>query len=134
MREEKGGTYGVSVDFNFDKDDHPNASFRISYNADPSRYEELNPIVYQQLKNIAENGPEPTSMSKVREYLKKQYDQNAITNGYWDYIAWHELEDEADFDENYKGLVDEVSAHDVQQMARQLLSQGYRIEVTMLSE
>ena len=134
VREEKGGTYGVSVDFNLDKDDHPNASFRISYNADPSRYEELNPIVYQQLKNIAENGPEPTSMSKVREYLKKQYDQNAITNGYWDYIAWHELEDEADFDENYKGLVDEVSAQDVQQMARQLLSQGYRIEVTMLSE
>ena len=73
-------------------------------------------------------------MSKVREYLLKQYDQAAITNDYWDYVAWHELDDEADFDEGYCDLVRAVTPQDVQQMARLLVSRGRCIEVTMLSE
>ena len=134
VREEKGGTYGVSVDFDLDKDDSPNGVLRISYNADPQRYEELNPIVYQQLQLIADKGPEATSMSKVREYLLKQYDQVAITNDYWTYVAWHELDDEADFDAGYCDMVRAITPQDVQQMARKLISQGRCIEVTMLSE
>ena len=134
VREEKGGTYGVSVEFDLDKDDRPNAMLRISYNADPSRYGELNPIVYQQLRNIADRGPEPTSVEKVREYLLKQYQQAAITNDYWDYVAWHQLDDDADFDEGYCDMVRQMTAADIQQMARQLVSGGRRIEVTMLSE
>jgi zinc protease len=134
VREEKGGTYGVSVNFEFDKDDKPAATIRISYNADPSRYEELNPIIYQQLKNIAEKGPEATSMQKVSEYLIKQYGQAAITNDYWNYIIWHELDDDADFDKDYCEMCRQMTAKDVQQVARKLLDGGYRIEVTMLSE
>ena len=134
VREEKGGTYGVSVDFELDRDDKPTATFRISYNADPSRYEELNPIIYQQLRNIAERGPEPTSMQKVSEYLVKQYGQAAITNDYWNYIVWHQLDDDADFDKDYCEMCRQLTAHDVQQMAQRLLQSGYRVEVTMLSE
>ncbi len=134
VREEKGGTYGVGVDFGLDKDDKPTATFRISYNADPSRYKELNPIIYQQLKHIADKGPEPTSMQKVCEYLVKQYDQAAITNGYWDYIIWHQLDDDTDFDINYCDMCRQMTAKDVQAVAQKLLLSGYRIEVTMLSK
>ena len=134
VREEKGGTYGVSVDFGFEKDDDPAATLRISYNADPSRYEELNPIIYQQLKNIAERGPIESSVQKVREYLIKQYDQVAITNDYWNYVIWHELDDDADFDLDYCKMCEQMTARDIQQVAQQLLNSGCRIEVTMLSE
>ena len=134
VREEKGGTYGVSVDFELAKDDQPNATFKIAYNADPSRYEELNTIIYQQLKNIADNGPLESSMDKVKLYLTKQYAQMAITNDYWSYIIWHELDDDTDFDRDYCKLVNEVSATDVQRMAQRLLAAKRCIEVTMLSE
>jgi zinc protease len=134
VREEKGGTYGVSVDFSMVSDETPNAILKISYNADPSRYEELNPVVYEQLKAIADRGPQPTSLEKVREYLLKQYDQMAITNGYWDYIIWHQLDDNEDFDTGYCDMVRQMTANDIQQMARILLQQNNRIEVTMLSE
>ena len=107
VREEKGGTY---------------------------RYAELNPIIYQQLENIANDGPAASSMQKVKEYLLKQYDQMVITNDYWDYIIWHELEDGVDFDKDYKRLVTETTAADVQQMARRIVDAKRRIEVTMLSE
>ena len=134
VREEKGGTYGVSVGFDLDKDDVPNTTLRISYNADPKRYEELNPIIYQQLENIAKYGPVESSMQKVKEYLVKQYDQMAITNDYWDYVAWHIIEDGADFDRDYKLMVQQTTAADVQQMARKMLDAKRCIEVTMLSE
>jgi hypothetical protein len=83
VREEKGGTYGVSVAFELDKDDRPNTTLRISYNADPSRYGELNPIIYEQLLHIAQQGPAEASMQKIKEYLVKQYQQAVITNDYW---------------------------------------------------
>ena len=134
VREEKGGTYGVSVGFELDKEDEHNALLRIAYNADPNRYDELNPIIYQQLKNIAEHGPLASSMDKVCKYLVKQYAQFAITNDYWNYIVWHELEDDEDFDTDYCKLCEQITPADVQNMARELLRQGRRIEVTMLSE
>ena len=134
VREEKGGTYGVSVSFSLEKEEDPNALVRISYKSDPKRYDELNPIIYKQLQNIADNGPVASSMDKVKKYLKKQYGQMAITNDYWSYVIWHELDDEADFDKDYCKMVDAISGEDVQKMAKLLLQQKQRIEVTMLSE
>ena len=134
VREEKGGTYGVSVSFELNKDDVPNTTLSISYKADPQRYDELNPIIYKQLENIAKYGPEESSMQKIKEYLIKQYDQVAITNDYWSYIVWHEIEDDADFDKDYKLLVQQTTAQDVQQMAKRILDAKRCIEVTMLSE
>ena len=134
VREEKGGTYGVSVSFNLEKEDNPNALLRISYKSDPKRYDELNPIIYKQLLNIADHGPVASSMDKVKKYLKKQYGQMTITNDYWSYVIWHQLDDDADFDKDYCKMVDNLTASDVQKMAKELLKQNHRVEVTMLSE
>ena len=124
----------MSVDFELDKEDKPNATFTISYNADPNRYNELNPIIYQQLKHIADNGPLASSMEKVKQYLVKQYAQAASTNDYWSYIIWHELDDDTDFDRDYCKMVREMKASDVQRMAQKILAAKRCIEVTMLSE
>ena len=134
VREEKGGTYGVSVSFSLEKEENPNALVRISYKSDPKRYDELNPIIYKQLQNIADNGPVASSMDKVKKYLKKQYGQMLITNDYWSYVIWHDLDDQADFDKDYCKMVDAISGADIQKMAKLLLEQNQRIEVTMLSE
>ena len=134
VREEKGGTYGVGVSFNLEKEDNPNALLRISYKSDPKRYEELNPVIYKQLLNIADHGPVASSMDKVKKYLKKQYGQMTITNDYWSYVIWHQLDDDADFDKDYCKMVDNLTASDVQKMAKELLKQNHRVEVTMLSE
>ena len=86
------------------------------------------------MQHIADKGPEASSMDKVRKYLLKQYDQLVITNDYWNYIIWHELEDGEDFDRDYTKLVEQITAEDVQNLARELLKQNRRVEITMLSE
>lgn len=77
---------------------------------------------------------EASSMNKVKKYLKKQYQQMIITNDYWSYVIWHELDDDTDFDKDYYKMVDSLTSEEVQQMAQTLLKQNHRIEVTMLSE
>ena len=86
------------------------------------------------MQHLADRGPLASSMDKVRKYLLKQYDQVAITNDYWSYIIWHELDDQADFDKDYKKMVNEMTAEQVQRMAQKILAAKRRIEVTMLSE
>ncbi len=73
-------------------------------------------------------------MQKVKEYLLKQYQQATITNDYWNYIIWHELEDDTDFDTGYCDMVRQITPTDVQRMAKRLLEAKRCIEVTMLSE
>ena len=83
---------------------------------------------------MAQQGPSEASMQKIKEYLLKQYQQAAITNDYWSYIIWHELDDDTDFDVDYPKMVSEMTAGQVQQMAQRLLDAKQCIEVTMLSE
>ena len=70
----------------------------------------------------------------VKQYLIKQYGQAAITNDYWSYIIWHELDDDADFDKDYCKMVEEMTPAQIQRMAQRLLDAKRCIEVTMLSE
>ncbi len=92
------------------------------------------PIIYKQITNIAQYGPEPSSMQKVKEYLLKQYDQVAITNDYWHYVLYNELRYGVDFDKDYKKMVNEITANEIQQMARNIINSNRRIEITMLSK
>lgn len=134
VREEKGGTYGVSVNFDLDKYSKPNAVLQISFRCDPSRYEELVPIVYAQLKQVAEKGPDLTSLSKTKKYLAKQYGQNIKSNDYWNYIIFNELYRNVDFHTGYLDMINNVSGNDIRNIARDILKQNRRLEITMKSE
>lgn len=134
VREEKGGVYGVSVETSLDKTSNPRALMKVSFNTDPGKYDMVIPVVYRQVDNIAKHGPLASSMQKVKEYLLKQYDQVTITNDYWNYVVYNQLRYGVDFDKDYKKLVNEVKASDIQRLAKNMIDSNRRIEVTMLSE
>ena len=134
IREEKGGTYGVSVSYNLNKHTTPNSLIKISFRPDPSRYNELIPLIYKEIENIAQDGVKATSMDKVRSYLKKSYDQNIIDNGYWEYVIYNYLRYNIDYDTDFESVLNSVSSEDVQQTAKDMLSQHRRIEITMISK
>ena len=133
VREEKGGVYGVSLSASLDKNSTPEALLKISFTTDPAKYSVVMPIVYRQIANIAQYGPEASSMNKVKEYLVKQYHQAAITNDYWDYVLYNEIRNGVDFDSNYPEMVEAVSDADIRQMAADILKSNRRIEITMHS-
>ena len=91
------------------------------------------PIVLQQLQNIADHGPLDVSLNKVKEYLTKQYGQAVITNDYWNYVIYNNLRYGIDYDKDYLKMVSDLTADDLQQMARRIVNSQRRIIVTMHS-
>lgn len=134
VREEKGGTYGVSVDYSLDRNSTPNTMVRVSFQTDPDKYEMLIPIIYAQVQHIADNGPLASSMDKVKKYLAKTYEQNITHNDYWDYVMYEYLRHGIDYHTGFQDMLDSLTAADVQQVAKDLLKANRRIEVTMFSE
>ena len=134
VREEKGGTYGVSVSTSLEKDNHPSAVLNISFRTDPAKYQELIPIIYKELEQMAEKGPDAESLDKAKKYLLKTYGQSITHNNYWTLVIYSKLADGIDYHTGFEQVVNATTAEDIKQMARTILAAKRRIEVTMLSE
>ena len=134
VREEKGGTYGVSVSADLDRNNHPSAVLNISFRTDPAKYQELIPLIYSELQKMAEQGPDPESLDKAKKYLLKTYGQSVTHNRYWSMIIYALLSDGIDYHTGFEQIVNSTTADDVKRVASQILAAHRRIEVTMMSE
>lgn len=133
VREEKGGTYGVSVSATLQKHPYNEAVLRIAFQTDPSKYGSLIPIIYEQLEKLATDGPAQTDLDKVKAYELKVYKQVQELNNYWELVLYNDLYNGTDIDTNFVEIVNRMTTEDVRLMLKQLLDQKNRIEVTMSS-
>ena len=60
--------------------------------------------------------------------------QSSVTNDYCIYLIYNQLRHGVDFDKDYKAIVRNITASDIQRIARNLINSNRRIEVTMQSE
>ena len=134
VREEHGGVYGVSLSAGVSKDTKPTTMLRITFRTGPEKYEQVIPVIYRQVENIAKYGPKAQDLEKVRLYLKKNHEQNVTDNGYWMYVLSSKHRDGIDYETGYDALLQSITAADLQKMAQDLLAAKRRIEVTMESE
>jgi zinc protease len=134
VREDKGGTYGVSVSEEMQSTPHQEAYMNINFRTDPTKYKSLIPIIYEQLELMAKNGPTNESLNKIKEYELKTYDQNKILNSYWNYIMYNYLFNHVDLDKDYKERVSRLTVQSIRDFAADLLRPNHKIEVTMMSE
>lgn len=131
VREERGGTYGVSVEGQFWKYPTDGCSMTVSFRCDPDKYDELLPLIDLNLQRMATEGPTIEQLQKVKEYERKNYQRAVLTNGWWEYVRYHQLREGIDFNRNYLQKVDSLTTDDIRQFCRQLTSPGNRIQVTM---
>lgn len=131
VREEKGGTYGVSVSGELSRYPEPEALMKISFRTDPAKYADLIPLIYAALDSVAGEGPSQEHLDRVKEYEAKTYGQVKIMNNYWEYVMCEQLAHGIDTDEDYVGRVRAVTREDVRDFARRLFAERRRIEVTM---
>lgn len=131
VREEKGGTYGVSVSGQFWKYPTEGCSMTVNFRCDPNKFEELLPIIDKQLEMMATDGPTQEQLQKVKEYERKNYDRAVLTNGWWEYVRYHELRDGVDFEKDYLKKVNDLTTDDIRDFCKQLMAAKNRIQVTM---
>ena len=134
VREDEGGTYGVSVQGQISRYPEGQSILQIIYDTDPEKAEKLNDIIHRELKIIAENGPRSEDFKKVKEYMLKQYTENLKENGYWMGIMSNKYFYGEDNFTDYLNILNTLSEKDIQQFAKEFLGQGNEVIVMMMPE
>ena len=134
IREEKGGTYGVSVQGQFWKHPDDGCSLTVNLRCNPDMYEELINIIDEQFNEMAEKGPSEKELNDVKEYERKNYDRMVVTNGWWEYVRYNQVQNGIDFQKNYLAEVDALTPDSIKEFCKDLLASGNRIQVTMIPE
>lgn len=134
IREDKGGTYGVSVNGQFWKEPEDGCSLTINFRCNPGMYGQLLPLIDEELKKIAKYGPTEKQLDHIKEFEKKNYDRAVLTNGWWEYVRYNQIKNGIDFNTGYVERVNALTRVDVKEICGELLESGNRIQVTMIPE
>lgn len=133
VREQLGGVYGVDVSSNLESVPRNEAVIRIAFRTAPEKYHQVLTVIYQQLNQLANKGPKPSNLAKVKAYELKVYNQVLRMNNYWEYVLYNDLYSGVDLDTRFTQIVNNMSGKDIQRLLKTILKQGNCIEVTMTS-
>ena len=133
IREEKGGTYGVSVGGSVQALYNPNYQLVIQFDTNEKMADELSEIVVAELKEIAANGPKSEDLEKVREYMVKEWNNRLVQNGAWmNYIYQYYTYGEAvNRVANYENIVKGMTGEKIAALAAKVLADGNMTYVVM---
>ena len=134
IREEKGGTYGVSVRGSHNT--HPVHFYlmQISFDTNEQMADELTDIVIAEIEKIAAEGPLQEDMDKTREFLLKDYKKNIEQNGWWSRTLQQYYDFGVDYLNDYEAAINGVTSADVQALAKRMLDEKSMIKVVMRPE
>ncbi len=133
IREDEGGTYGVGVQGNLMNRPKETFMFLIGFNTNKEMYEKLMGIAVAELQNVANQGPRPEDLKKVKEFLIKKHSEDLESNRYWMNCIQTQYRDGYNPMANYNEIVNSITADDVANMAKAVLK-GYKKEVVQIPE
>lgn len=134
VREEEGGTYGVSVGGQLMKYPKETAMMQIMFETAPEKKAKLMEIIFNEMEAMGKNGPSEENLNKVKEYMLKKYHENLKENGYWLRMIDNTLYTGVDMTKDYEKVVNSITTKDIRDFAKQLLKQKNRTEVSMISK
>ena len=131
VREDEGGTYGVSVGGSISKYPKEESYLQIYFDTDPERRARMTEVVQEGIDNFIQKGPDAEKLANVKEFMLKKYKENQKENGYWagslNNYYWNHIDAVTD----YENVVNSITAQDLQNYAKKLIKQGNRIEVSI---
>ena len=133
IREDEGGTYGVGVNGNLTLRPKETFMFLIAFQTNKEMYEKLIGIAVAELQNVANQGPRPEDLKKVKEFLIKKHSEDLESNRYWMNCIQTQYRDGYNPMANYEQIVNGITADDVANMAKAVLK-GYKKEVVQIPE
>ncbi len=131
VREDEGGTYGVSVSGRISDYPKGDATVFVSFETNAEKKDLLNGIVLKEFQALADNGPKTEDFQKTKEAMLKNYQQNLKENGYWSSVITGFYREGYDGYTNYEKTVNAVTPADIKLLAKQFLAQKNLIQVIM---
>ncbi len=134
IREEKGGTYSVGVGGRVMADYKPWYQLIVLFDTNEQMADELSQIVIDEIKKIAQDGPNKEDVEKTRKYLLKEYENQIQMNGNW--ISWLVERDThgTNYAAEYKKAVEALTYDDLKALAAKILKDNNMTYVIMRPE
>jgi zinc protease len=135
IREELGGTYGVTVAGGYEKYPESTYSVRISFGSDPERVDELVGALFEEMEKFKADGPTAEELQAVKEQERRGRETNLRENRWW--VAQLQFAEENGSDPRFlldQSLVETVTARSVQADARRYLKTDNYVQVTLFPE
>ena len=133
IREEEGGTYGVSVSAYLSRLPQPEFNLDIQFDTDPEKKEKLLEIVYEEMTRIQKNGPNLQDLEEVKKALIKVRKEQLDKNGFWVGAIRTSLmysEEHLGMDD-YEYLVNSITSKDIKKIAKKMFKKPDVVEVMM---
>lgn len=136
VREDKGGSYGVSVRHSISKIPAPRFSINVQFGCAPERVEELTRTVFQVFDSLKQFGPSELVVNKVKEIDKKQREVNLKKNGFWRGFLtnFYSNGDDPLVLFEYDKFVDNLKTSDIQRVARLYLDEKNYVKCVLYPE
>jgi len=114
LREEMGGVYGASVSGGLTKLPYGKYSININIPCGPENVDKLITATIDLIKKLKIDGPSEIDLAKVKEALKKKYEEDIKTNTYWGSILLSSFVNDTDpkriltFEKRLDGITSEM--------------------------
>ena len=134
LREEKGGTYGVST--SGDTSFVPEQTYMLftTFDTDPALVDDLKQDIVNEISKLSEEGVQADDLNKIKEYFIKTYPDKVKQNSYWRSVLINYHLYGYDIDEGYIDTVNSFTSDYFKQLADKILADGNIVEVIMLPE
>lgn len=136
LREDLGGTYGVTVRQATNKVPDPHYLFSIAFTCSPTRTDELVKEVFDQIAALKAHGPDEADVRSVALAMQRETESNSRNNGYWLNAMSQRYRDGEAVDSllDLPGLYAGLSSRQVLDAARTYLDTTRYVQVTLFPE
>jgi zinc protease len=136
LREDMGGTYGVSISQSANREPYPNYAVHISFGADPQRLDSLANAVFAVIDQIKRDGPTATDLAKIKETQRRSFEKGTRENSFWVAQLITRTENSEDLKNilTYPALVDALTADAIRAAANKYLRKDNYVRVSLFPE
>jgi zinc protease len=126
VREEEGGTYGVSVSLSSQKRPSEIGEGYIMFDCDPDRASDLRSIIYRELDNIVNNGPGKENLDKAVTNILKTREESKLHNSYWinTLTRYYSFGINNDDPRNYENILKSFTSKDIKKIAGKMFKKA----------
>jgi zinc protease len=126
VREDEGGTYGVSVSLSEQKRPTEIGEAMITFDCDPARANNLKAIIYSELDNIVKNGPSQVNLDKAVSNILKTREENKMHNAYWSSVLsrYYSYGINSNDPVNYENVLKAFTVTDIKKIAGEMFNKA----------
>jgi zinc protease len=126
VREDEGGTYGVSVSLSEQKRPSQIGEGVISFDCDPARANDLKAIIYHELDNIMKDGPGQVNLDKAVSNILKTHEENKMHNAYWSSVLtrYYSYGINSNDPANYENILKAFTVKDIKKISSKMFKKA----------